>query len=80
MRELNGLQRALNEIKHLEGTPGQTPAIMAFFALLQLPIPLSEFQTKPKKYGPSLGVGRSDVVLKDVGKKLKWQLKMKDEV
>ena len=49
MCELDGLQRALNGVEHLKGTPEQTPAINGIrCAALIRQYPLSEFQTKLK--------------------------------
>lgn len=44
IRELDGLQPALNEVEHLKGTPEQTPAINGIHcAALNCQYPLSEF-------------------------------------
>lgn len=79
-REVDGLQCALDEIEHLEGKPEQMSANNGIrFAALNCQCSLSELQTKLKWYGSSVGVRRSGSRLQDIGKRLKWQLKMKDE-
>ena len=83
--ELHGLQRALNEIEHLNCHPSQEPAISGIkVAALMCHYPLDEFASKLKKF-ESLGLGQAGHTsnfekVKMWSTKLRWGFCMKEEV
>lgn len=93
VRELDSLQRALEAIENLQCTPGKPKSFETLkSAALSCRHPLEEFKTKIEKYRHNLGLepARLDSVAKkrrlkwldtakDVGHKIKWQLRMKKE-
>lgn len=81
VRELHGLQHALNVIEHLQCLPEQTPMVDGLkVAPLNCQFVLDNFATKLKKYEASLDVGRSRGRLIDGATKMKWSLTMKTDV
>lgn len=81
VRELHGLQHALNVIEHLQCLPEQTPMVDGLkVAALNCQFVLDNFATKLKKYEASLDVGRSRGRLIDGATKMKWSLTMKTDV
>lgn len=81
VRELHGLQHALDIIEHLQCLPDQAPMVNGLkAAALNCQFVLDNFATKLKKYGASLDVGRSRGRLLDGTRKVKWSLMMKTDV
>lgn len=81
--ELHGLQRALNEIEHLNGPPSQEPAINAVkVAALMCQYPLDDFASKLKKYeGLDLNIKTNDGSRINTWRlKLQWGFTMEEEV
>lgn len=93
VRELDSLQRALEVIENLQCTPGKPKAFETLkSAALSCRHPLEKFKAKIEKYKHYLGIepARLDGVTKkrrlkwldmakDMGHKIKWELKMKKE-
>lgn len=81
--ELHGLQRALNEIEHLNGPPSQELAINAVkVAALICQYPLTDFASKLKKYeGLDQNIKTNDESrVKTWRLKLQWGFTMEEEV
>lgn len=83
--ELHGLQRALNEIEHLEAPPGQEAAVNSIkVAALMCQYPLDDFATKLKQFEKLDTVvynqSSEREKLQVFRKKLRWGFCMKEEV
>lgn len=78
--ELHGLQRALDEIEHLDCSPEQQPHVNAVkAAALMCQYRLNDFQGKLKKYEELSRQYKSDGV-RIWRAKLRWGFRMQDEV
>lgn len=81
VRELHGLQRTLDIIEHLKGTPHQETTINGLkVAALNCQFVLDEFAATLRKYEASLEPGRSRGKFMDATAKIRWTLTMKKDV
>ena len=81
VRELHGLQRALDIIEHLEGAPHQENIINGLkVASLNCQFVLDGFAAKLRKFEASLEPGRSKGKVLDTAVKIRWSLMMKNDV
>jgi hypothetical protein len=83
INELQLLQQTLHEIEDLEGLPGQENVISAVkFAAVMCQTPLNEFASKLRKYDilAESDLKRNSEVAKSWGRKVQWNVSMKDEV
>jgi hypothetical protein len=83
INELQLLQQTLHEIEDLEGLPGQENVINAVkFAAVMCQTPLNEFASKLRKYDilAENDLKRNSEVAKSWGRKVQWNVSMKDEV
>ncbi|KAF4636663.1 hypothetical protein G7Y89_g1430 [Cudoniella acicularis] len=83
IRELWGLDRALLEVDLLARSCESTVELSALFntarkAADDCRICIDAFSKKIKKYGASLGEGRSRNILKDTARKIQWMTKKDD--
>ena len=84
INELHGLQRALHQIEHLNGIPGQEAAINGIkVAALMCQHPLDEFSRKLKKF-EGLGINnggklRKTEMMRLWRRKLQWGFSMEEE-
>ncbi|KAL9111825.1 MAG: hypothetical protein Q9227_003884 [Pyrenula ochraceoflavens] len=80
-RELFGLQKALNEVEHLQVEPShQSTANAIKCAALGCQHVLEEFDSKLSRYETSLGNENASGRFKTVGKKLRWGFGMSEDV
>lgn len=81
VRELSELQKALHEIEHLEVHASHQPAANAIkCAALNCQTVLEEFNSKLSKYEGPFSHDNASARFKAVGKKLRWEFRMTDEV
>lgn len=81
--ELHGLQRALDELEHLQPGPGQEVAVNSVkAAALMCRYPLEEFQANLKRYQPlsKHGHHRKRDAVEGWVRKAQWNISMPDEV
>ena len=80
-RELTNLQQTLNAIEHLpEGEDGQDGIKAVKHTATDCQAVLDKYGKKLEKYRRNLAAGKSDGVLKDAVKKVRWALSMKQDV
>lgn len=80
-RELFGLQKALHEIEHLEVHSSHQPAANAIkCAALNCQNVLKDFDSKLLKYEGSFNHDSASARFKALGKNLRWEFRMTDEV
>jgi hypothetical protein len=81
MRELDGLQSALEGIEHLKASPEQTPTVNGIkVAALNCQYILRDFSTKLEAYEKSLAIGKTCGWVVDSKKKIEYGLAMKVDV
>ena len=77
---LNSLKKALDHVDKLKSQPSPAKAIDEIkCAALTCRYPLETFLAKIQKYEKSLGIGKTDGKMKDIGARACWALGRKEE-